>query len=392
MNKKKLLYASPFPPQKSGISDYSKVLASALRSIYDVTLLIDDYTLEDRRMYKDFTVMVYGKDKVCFADYDYLVYNIGNNPEYHSYIYKLCLEHPGLVILHDVVLYYLYVGVYQKESYFYSKIYKENGLDEFLKIKHAVRTNGEDLLSQKEMANTLKLNREILESGNKIMVHSWYAYNQLINSGAINEKLIRKINHLRLLNDEEKNLDRSRLLKKYCIPEDAFIVASFGYIAETKLNREVCKAVKKLNEKMNRKICYVMVGEGNYVDDYVDNQIIFKTGYTELVEFNSFIDHSDIIMNLRYPSMGETSGAMLRILQKGKLCFINKGGWFSEIPDDCVVVIDLDNVVENLCAKIAEYMTDEIASSKIKKNAKQLIETEYSENAVVEQIKEFLEE
>ena len=91
---KTLLYASPFPPIKSGISDYSVDLIYGLKKYFDITLLIDDYVLTDPALYQDFKVLVYGKDELKINDYDYLVYNIGNQPFYHAYIYELCLKHP----------------------------------------------------------------------------------------------------------------------------------------------------------------------------------------------------------------------------------------------------------------------------------------------------------
>ena len=47
MKKPSLLYASPFAPMKSGISDYSEILVYALKNEFEITLLIDDYKLEN---------------------------------------------------------------------------------------------------------------------------------------------------------------------------------------------------------------------------------------------------------------------------------------------------------------------------------------------------------
>ena len=51
MLKERLLYVSPFPPMKSGISDYSEILVYALKQYYDIDLLIDDYILSNKKMY-----------------------------------------------------------------------------------------------------------------------------------------------------------------------------------------------------------------------------------------------------------------------------------------------------------------------------------------------------
>ena len=104
MKKPKMLYASPLQPMRSGISDYSEVLITALSKQFELTLLTDDYELNSGYLKNNFPVLKYGKHQVDFENFDYLVYNKGNNPEYHDFIYEVCLEHPGMVILHDVVL------------------------------------------------------------------------------------------------------------------------------------------------------------------------------------------------------------------------------------------------------------------------------------------------
>ncbi len=392
MKKPTMLYASPLPPMRSGISDYSEELLSVLIKEYDVTLLISDYEIDSSYLKNNCRILRYHIDMIDFKQFDHLVYNIGNNPEYHSFIYETCLEHPGMVILHDFVLYYLFVDYHQRRNQLYSKVYLEEGLDSFFKLKDAVKKNSRNLLEQKALASSLPLNKEILKSGNKFMVHSWYSYHKVLDTGLVNEKNIRKINHIALLKDDFQAVSKRKICQKYKIPENAFLVASMGYIDKTKLNHVACKVIKKINQIMDRKVCYVMVGEGSYIDQYVDNNVIFKTGYVELIEFNSFIKYADVILNLRNPSMGETSGAMLRILQQGKVSIINDGGWFSEIPDPCVYKVCLDHVEEDLFQTIMNIMCNPKKSNIIGENATAYFVREYNCRKIVGEIKRFLDD
>ncbi|MDE7312184.1 MAG: glycosyltransferase [Eubacterium sp.] len=389
MKKPKMLYASPFQPMKSGISDYSEVLAAALGKVFDVTLLTADYEVSSKYLKEHFPVLKYGKDMVDFAEFDYRVYNMGNNPEYHDFIYEVCLAHPGMVILHDVVLYYLFVGYYQKRNQLYAKVYEQEGIEAFLTLKRAVKRKGADLLAQKEMAPVLPLHKELFRSGNRLMVHSWYAYHQVLNAGIVKERDLVKINPLPY--GYSGTVCKPELFQKYHIPQDAYIIASMGYIEQTKLNHIACKVVRRLNEAFNRKVCYVMVGEGNYADCYIDGNTVMKTGYTQLDEFDAFIKYADIILNLRNPSMGETSGAMLRILEQGKVCVINDGGWFSEIPESCVIKVCLENVEDDLYESIRELMEHPQEGKRIGECAAEYIRSEYREERIVGEIKRFLE-
>ena len=391
MGKPSLLYASPFPPMKSGISDYSTVLVKALDSKFNITLFTDNYVIDEGKLTK-YPVVKYGVDDVDFDKFDYILYNIGNNPEYHSYIYEAAIRHPGMIIMHDLVLYYLFVGYYQKKNELYSSLYSKLGQDVFRQIKEEVKENGSNLLEQKHLASLYPMNRELIQSGNKIMVHSEFARNRIINTGWIDTKKIKHINLIQQIDDDTEDaiLDRTKIFRKYGIPENAVVIASFGYIAETKMNMEVCKAVKQISKTVKTPICYVMVGEGNYVDKEIDEKNIFKTGYVELKEFNNFIQYSDIIVNLRNPSMGETSGAMLRILQLGKCCVTNNGGWFSEIPDTCVCKIDVENVEAELKKTLSELITNKKRREIVGINAKEYIQDNYNAHKITQEIWDFV--
>jgi len=51
----------------------------------------------------------------------------------------------------------------------------------------------------------------------------------------------------------------------------------------------------------------------------------------------------DVLVNLRYPTMGETSGSVIRALALGQALLVSDVGWFSELPDDAVLKIPVDD-------------------------------------------------
>jgi len=388
--RKRLLYASPFNPMASGISDYSEVLIYGLRKYFDITLLVDDYRLTNKSLYKDFGVKVYKNNPRMPNSFDYRIYNMGNNPRFHGYIYEAALTCPGLIILHDVVLYYLTVGFYQNRDMLYSKIYEMAGAQGLNRIKKFTRC-GENLLECKHLAPYLPLNSEILESGNKIMVHSDYAYKKI--SGTEKEpkqiKKISMVDHVASIRNENSIIEKRVLFHKYGIPEDALILGSFGYIDKTKLNHVICQVVNSLNGKFNNKLVYLMVGEGSYVDASLGPQIR-KTGYVDLGEFNSFIQHVDVVINLRYPSMGETSGAIIRALGFGKPCIVSDDAWFSELPDDVAIKVENENVDKELYESLLRFLDDPRLMEGLSHKAKQYIRKKHSLNKISAEIAEFL--
>lgn len=388
MRKPTMLYASPFPPMPSGISDYSVVLVKALSEDYDITLYIDDYAISEPSML-GYPVIRHGKDAVDFDRFDYRIYNMGNSAEFHSYIYEAALSHPGLVILHDFSLYHFFRGYYDERRQMYSRLYQWGGNDCLRMIKEAIK-NGSMNKNEGEFSRRFPLNSELLGSDNLFMVHSEYARNCVLKTGLKAPDAVRKINMIAQTGDE-KVLDKEKLYRKFGIPDDAIVLAAFGSILEKKLNRETIHAVNALSGGTDRKLCYVMVGGGSYADDLLEEGRIIKTGYTDLDEFNSMIEYANIILNLRNPSHGETSASMLRIMEKGKPCITNNGGWFSEIPDECACKIELDDIKGNIEKAIIELADSEERRKEMGEAAKRYVADNCSAKVIRKHISRFLQ-
>ncbi len=371
IKKPTMLFASPFPPIASGISEYSSILVKELALDFDITLYMDNFRITDRSL-KGFRVFKNGVDKVNFTNYDYLVYNIGNQPDFHGFIYEAALAHPGFVILHDFSLYYLFIGYHQAHNDLYSAIFRNEGVDFLRGLIHYRRHEYiRDILHCGYLASKYTLNEEMLASGNRFIVHSDYAKNKIMASGYVKEDDILRIGMIHQIEKDTKNTSREKLFKKYRVPNNKSIIAAFGMIADTKLNRETARAVLNLTEEVNKEICYIMVGEGNGVDDLLKKDTIIKTGYTSIDDFNSFIECADIVVNLRNPTRGETSASIMRALEKGKPCITNNGGWFSELPDDCVYKIELKDIENEICKAIQDLLTNKEKAKVLSEKARQ---------------------
>ena len=386
MTKPTLLYGSPFAPKMSGISDYSVILVNALSEFFDVTLYTDNYEIEASDV-KDFKVLKHGVDEIDFDSFDYRLYNMGNNAEYHIYIYDAAVEHPGALIMHDLSICDFMQGYIKAKGYpYYSYIYENYGLEAFTILKEAKidKTFGKGIVSK------LMLNDGLLKSGNKIIVHSDYSRNKIMETGLVSEENIKKIKMIEQIKTGEEFIPRHDLLTKFNIPEDAVIICAFGFASDFKFNVETARAVKELNKELDKRLCYVMVGSGNYADGEIKDGEVIKTGFTTIEEFNSFVNCSDIIVNLRYPPLGETSGSMLRILQLGKPCITNNGGWFSEIPDDTVIKISVDNVEQELKMTLKELVTDPGKAKHIGDNAAAYIKRDHGKSLIAKEFYDYL--
>ena len=71
----------------------------------------------------------------------------------------------------------------------------------------------------------------------------------------------------------------------------------------------------------------------------------------------------DVLVNLRSPTMGETSGSVIRGLSLGKPMLVSDVGWFSELPDDVALKIPVDEYEVPTIAAALELAADRMPAS-----------------------------
>ena len=73
----------------------------------------------------------------------------------------------------------------------------------------------------------------------------------------------------------------------------------------------------------------------------------------------------DVLVNLRSPTMGETSGAVIRGLALGKPMLVSDVGWFSELPDEAVLKIPVDEYEVQTIAAALELAADACGRARV---------------------------
>src|SRR5207247_3555789 len=76
-------------------------------------------------------------------------------------------------------------------------------------------------------------------------------------------------------------------------------------------------------------------------------------GFTELEDFTGYLSACDIVLNLRYPTVGESSGSLLRALGLGRAVLVSDVGSFREFPDDVCLKVPVGPGEEEI---IFEYL------------------------------------
>lgn len=390
----KLAYFTCLSPLKSGISDYSeKELLPYLSEYADIDIYIDDgYKPSNKDIINKFKIFNYKEIENRANQYDVILYHMGNN-QFHGYMYKTLMRHKGIVVLHDIFLHGLVWNMtVNKED-------KTRYIEEF---KYCYGDKGKIIAEDAVKSGSYPSNydytmlKRILDNSLGVIVHSEFGRNIVLKEKKdIN---VIKINHPLTISDNI--LDKNATREKLRIDKNVIIIATFGYIFPHKrINKSIIAFAEFHRKFPNSK--YFLMGQRSYDCINLDSLIkklgikksVIFTGFLSLERSMEYISASDICINLRYPTAGETSGSILRILGMGRPVITSDTGWFSELPDNCSAKVDIGKYEDEL---LLEYL-NVIASNKemmtkMGENARKYILEEYDPEKITQEYYTFINE
>jgi glycosyltransferase involved in cell wall biosynthesis len=329
----RIAYFSPLPPQRSGIADYSLELLPYLAQITEVTLFTADPEAIDKRILNQYEVQSLEQYSSGQDRFDLNVYHIGNS-EFHDDIARMAIEFPGVIVLHDFNLHHAVARrtLSKGDIFAYSReIGYEQGVSGFRRALALSRGFGKPNLKS-------PLNGRLLDISLGVIVHSRYTANMVRQQGYEGPVGIIPA----LISPITGNSRRADLK----IPEDSILFGSFGLITKEKQIDTVLRVLSQLRSELPQ-AQYVLAG-GAMSDVAVQETVrdlnledaVHCVGYVDdLSDFVDWIQTTDVVINLRNPTVGETSAVALRALAAGKALIVNDHGWYREIPSDAVLKV-----------------------------------------------------
>ncbi|APC07779.1 glycosyltransferase family 4 protein [Neomoorella thermoacetica] len=391
----KIAWFSPLPPLKSGISEYSELILYHLKNYADVDLWVDGFSPHPH-ICRDFRVINYAQERKVLPllkTYDAIVYNMGNNAEFHSGMYEVLQEYPGIVILHDYILHHFFAGYWinkkgRPEGYL-QEVRKQYGppVEEMARKSFRLAKP----LWETEEVQRYPLNESVLEKAIGVVVHSEFV--KALLEGATIARKILKLNSP-YYPIPASSLERTR--EDLRLSKDKIVFASLGFLAPVKRLDKVLQVVAS-DDFLRKNAFLVVIGESVYPDYQLDKiaknlclteQVRFL-GYLPIEEAYAYLNCADVCLNLRYPTMGETSGSLIRIMSLGKPAVVSNMGWYSELPDDCVIKINPGNEAEELAFWLRQLALDAGLRRKMGEAARKYVLKEYCPEAFVKGLLNF---
>jgi 2-polyprenyl-3-methyl-5-hydroxy-6-metoxy-1,4-benzoquinol methylase/glycosyltransferase involved in cell wall biosynthesis len=368
-----LAYFSPLNPQPSGISDYSEELLPYLAAEAEITLFVDGFEPANREIREGYRWHDYRRDPAVLqtlGDYDGVVYHLGNDHRYHAGMLEVMREHPGIIVFHDFALQDFFLGLAQsrgRKEIYLEEVMACHGYKATREAAEALERGGTPPLS--ERPTDFPLNRRLARAAEGIIVHSEWARARL---AAIAPDV--PVAHI---NMPIKTLQRRTKVKAN--DNGVVQIANFGLITPGKGIEKVLRALSSL--KADHNFRYTLVGEPNSFFDvralvrkYDMEDRVKITGHVGLDEFERRIANTDIALNLRERTVGETSASLCRIMAAGVTAIVFNVGAFSELPGDAVVKIEPDEHTDALLvAYLRRLVEDQSLRERIGENARRYI-------------------
>ncbi|ABK14857.1 glycosyltransferase [Methanothrix thermoacetophila] len=392
LNKRPLLaYISPLPPERSGISDYSAELLPELAKYYDIEVVVNHPEVTDPWIRACLPIRSVDYFKKNAYRYDRVLYHIGNSP-FHHHMFEMLDEYPGVTVLHD-----FYLGNFKANMEFNGiypgawthSLYESHGYKAVFERFHE-----EDL---EKTIFTYPCNFDAISKSLGIIVHSSYSSKLALKwYGAGKDWAV--IPHLRVL---PRNVDRIAARKKLGVPQDAFLVCSFGLIAPTKNNHRLLNAWIKSSLSRDRHCQLVFVGE-NHGGEYGQSLLktikesgvqdrVHITGWVDRETFRSYLEAADVAVQLRTRSRGETSGTILDCMSYGLPLIVNAHGSSAELPDDAVYMLPDDFRDEELVEALELLWRDAERRESLGRRAREVISANHAPSRCAKQYCEAIE-
>jgi glycosyltransferase involved in cell wall biosynthesis len=313
---------TPLPPARSGVAHYASMLLPAFRQPANGQP-VDVHAFGSLAGYR--------RDA-----YDAAIYQLGNNP-HHEFVYAEAMAHPGVVVLHDLVLHHLVVEMTLARG-------DVEGYVEALRANHgeagAAWARGRAAGLHSEMGNfLLPASIAVANRSRAVIVHNRWAADRLASLGVTTP--IHVIPHPYV---PATYPDRAAIRTRLGLDAAARVVGLFGFLTSAKRSEIVLRAFAEARMRHPR-LQLLVVGEpapNIDVAALAADGITF-TGYVGDDDFAAYYAAVDRLVNLRYPSAGETSGTLIRAFDAGKPVAVSDYAQFAELPDDCVTKIAFGN-------------------------------------------------
>lgn len=323
---------TPLPPSETGTAEYAADLIAELGKLVS----LDVFTRVNSRL--------------NLSPYTALIYQLANNP-FHAPFYTLALAHPGIVVLHEPNLHDLIKhrtwfrgdeAGYRREVHY--DIY---GTD---------RCIAEPAAPELPQPRRFSMLRRVVDAAQAVVVHSLYA------AGEVRAKNPAKPLFVIPHGASVRSIDALPYRRKLEISADAPVIGIFGYQRPDKRALSIFRAFRDLLAR-HPSAHLLIAGKlhpGQRMAEWIAelnlHGRVHLLGYQSLNDYDGYLAACDVVLNLRHPTFGETSGTMMRAFGIGRPVIVSDQGAYSEPPDHVCLRIPPDAYEQPVLLEVLDWL------------------------------------
>ena len=332
---------SPLPPMRTGIGDYTAALLPLLAERYRCTVVTDDTAtgvvapagvrVVRRRAHEA------AEDAGAVA-----LYMVGNNPD-HLYMLPLMDRRPGVVVLHDPGLHHLLDCAT-------SALGDADGYCDALEGEYGApgRLLGEQwrrhALRDRWMVYDMPMLRLLAQPALHVVVHSRFAAHKVLSQAPRARLTVAPHPYFAPRVAQRETPEVAALRARLGIAPGELVFVSLGFVSHIKRIDSALRALARVASRLPP-FRYVIAGEvrpeeldvARLVRSLGLGRQVVVTDYVAAADMEAMILLADVVINLRHPVGGETSGTLIRALGAGACVVVVDEGPFAEIPDGAAV-------------------------------------------------------
>jgi glycosyltransferase involved in cell wall biosynthesis len=314
-------FIGPLPPTRSGIADYDAEILSSLSE--NPTLSVRPHEPA-------------AAADALFAQHDVLLIQIGNDPLHAPSVEALFdprRRTPAVVVLHDFVLHHLFAAAYLDRGR--ADIYA-------LELERAHGARGRAFADTRRRGSLVPvwdldpwafpMSGGVIRAAEAVVAHSALVAGAILGESPGTRAVV--VPHHVV---PARRTPRAEACRALGLPEGRPIAVTLGVVTPAKRIGKILEALASL-PSASRPFLFVggAVGGGDPLHRFVESH-----GLSGDVAFGGYLSEEDFwraasaatfAVNLRHPTMGETSGAVCRLAGFGLPLVVTDTGWFRELP------------------------------------------------------------
>lgn len=388
-----LAYISPVNPIPSGLSDYSEALIPELAKHVRLTLYTDtdrpsNRFIADHLVWRSTETLLRHR-----SEHDLRLFQLGNSADNvvaFDTFRRLC----GVVTLHEP---FLHTGIRSIDaSYYCRELGYELGStsSRIVAERFWIENDRQHLLEYPLLGRIVDLALGIIvhSSTARGMVEHYWTHRPQQRRHAPAIAIIPHMMPLLSMSDPQAHR------AEFDLPVRAFMIGVAGLIdPTTEPELVLCAFASIVTEDPDVRLVFIGELPIEYTsllalarDLGISGRVTFMGRVDPLERMHRAMAACDVIINLRKPTIGETSGTALRALSLGRPLIVRNVGWYSELPDAVCAKIGESAEVDELVRTLNHLRYTINVRRQMGEAARSYIKRECNVSSVAQQYAEFL--